>query len=179
MYALTTLFSLDTNVNFAGIWQKLNTKCNLVTANEVSFIHLSWQGAVAYQNEPAKSSIQQISAQTHPFTIKVSGVGIFTGADPVLYLNVVKNRELMDLHELLWDKLSPFGEEMNSYYGPKDWVPHITLLYGTLLPEDLTCAVTELMYEPLDLELAIDNLALIFMRDGTVGIDSRYALLPN
>lgn len=179
MYALTTLFDLDSNVNFAGIWQKLNNKCNLVTANEVSFVHLSWQGAIAYQNEPAKSIIQQISTHTRPFTVKVSGIGIFTGIEPVLYLNVVKNRELMDLHGLLWDKLTPFAEEMNAYYGPNDWVPHITLAYGTLLPEDFSCAVMELMYEPLQMELAIDNLALIFMRDGAVGIDSRYALLPN
>jgi 2'-5' RNA ligase len=178
MYALTTLFDLESNVIFANIWHKLKKKCNLVMANEVSFVHLSWQGAISYQSDAAQSIIRQICDQTRLFTITVSGIGIFTGTDPVLYLNVAKNRELINLHELLWDKLVPFAKEMNPYYEPKDWVPHITLAYGTLLPEDLSCAVVELMYEPFQMELAVDNLALIFMRDGTVGIDSRFALLP-
>lgn len=178
MYALTTLFDLESDINFACMWQKLKNKCNLVPANEVSFVHLSWQGASAYQVEPAKNIIHNISTQTRSFKVGVSGVGIFTGPEPVLYLNVVKNRALMDLHDTLWGKLSPFAEGFNAYYEPNDWVPHITLVYGMLLPEDLSCAVTELMYEPFSFELPIDNLALIFLRDGSVGIDSRFDLLP-
>jgi len=178
MYALTTLFDFGSDINFAGTWQKLKNKCNLIPANEVSFVHLSWQGASAYHLEPAKKIVHDISAQTRSFKVAVSGIGIFTGTDPVLYLNVVKNRALMALHEVLWDKLSPFAEDFNAYYGPNDWVPHITLVYGMLLPEDLCCAVTELMYEPFSFELTIDNLALIFLSDGSVGIDSRFDLLP-
>ncbi|HWQ03884.1 MAG TPA: 2'-5' RNA ligase family protein [Longilinea sp.] len=179
MYALTTLFDLESNAVFARMWQKLKNECHLVPANEVSFVHLSWQGASGYQLESAQSIIHKVCTTTRTFPVKVSGIGIFTGPEPVLYLNVVKDQALMDLHNELWDKLSPFAEELNGYYGPSDWVPHITLAYGTLLPVDLACAVTELMYEPFSIDLVIDNLALIFSRDGTVGIDSRYELLPS
>jgi hypothetical protein len=43
-----------------------------------------------------------------------------------------------------------------------------------LLPADVSCAVVELMFEPLSVELRIDNLALIYLQDGSIGIDSRF-----
>lgn len=176
MYALATLFNLDQNPAFAQMWQKLQQTCRLVTANQVSFVHLSWQGAENYRLEPARAAIAETVAQTRSFTVKIAGLGIFTGKEPVLYLNVVKNRPMLDLHETLWQHLLPHADEMNGFYAPQDWVPHITLVYKPLLPGDLACAVTELMYEPYSADLEIDNLALIFLRDRTVGIDCRFDL---
>ncbi len=178
MYALTTLVDLDRYSTFAEVWQRLQEKCGLVTVNEVSFVHLSWQGAVDYQLEPAHIHLHEIASQTPAFPIRVAGLGIFTGKEPVLYLHVVADQTLLSLHRQLWDKLSPYADEPNAYYAPGLWVPHITLAYGVLLPNDLSCAVTQLMYEPFSAELEIDNLAFIYLRDGSVGIDSRFDLVP-
>lgn len=176
MYALTTLFDIETNSPFAEMWHRLKTKCGLVTANETSFVHLSWQGAASYVMDPARTVVSEIAASTHSFKASIAGIGVFTGKEPVLYLNLVKNRKLMDLHEVLWDRLLDSTQEMNAYYAPAEWVPHITLTYGMLQPKDLACAVAELMFEPFTAELAIDNLAFIFLQDGMVGIDSRFDL---
>ncbi len=176
MYALTTLFDIETNSAFAEMWQRLQTKCGLVTANKTSFVHLSWQGAAAYSIEHARAVVGEIASDTRSFKVNISGIGIFTGKQPVLYLNLVKNRMLLDIHEVLWNRLLDCAKEMNAYYAPAEWVPHITLTYGMLFPKDLACAVAELMYEPFTAELAIDNLAFIFLHDGMVGIDSRFEL---
>lgn len=178
MYAVTTLFDLNRQPAFAQMWQKLQNECGLVTANEVSFVHLSWQGAQAYHMEPVRARLNDIAGKTHSFKVRVAGIGMFTGPEPVLYLNLVKNRSLLELHEVLWEGMLPHAKEMNAYYAPEEWVPHVTLVYGILLPEDLACAVKGLMYQPLSAELDIDNLAMIFLHDGSVGIDSRYRLSP-
>ncbi|TLM99067.1 2'-5' RNA ligase family protein, partial [bacterium] len=145
MYALATLFDFDLDPALASIWQRLQKKCGLVTANESSFTHLSWQGALDYQIDTVHEILKGIATQSHGFSVNVAGIGIFTGKEPVLYLNVVKNRDLLNLHEVLWRKLGPTAVEMNAYYAPSVWVPHITLAYGTLMPTDLACAVEELM----------------------------------
>lgn len=178
MYALATLFDFDQDPTFASMWQRLQSKCGLVTANESSFLHLSWQGAVDYQIDNVHKVLQDVASRTPRFSVNVAGIGIFTGEKPVIYLNVVKSRDLLNLHEALWNELGSSAVELNTYYAPSAWVPHVTLAYGTLMPADLVCAVEELMYEPFSVDLKIDNLAMIFLRDGTVGIDSRYELLP-
>lgn len=178
MYALTTLFDFAPEPAFARIWHRLKINCDLVTAHEASYVHLSWQGALNYHLEPVHDALREIGNVTPGFQIQMAGMGIFTGKDPVLYLNIVKNRELMSLQELLWEKLYPFAVEMNAYYAPQAWVPHVTLTYGKLSPADLACAVQELMYEPFGATLKVDHLAMIFMRDGKVGIDSRFELQP-
>lgn len=179
MYALATLFNLDQDPAFVQMWQKLQERCHMVTANQVSFVHLSWQGAENYRLDQARAAVAEIAAHTQSFRVKVAGLGIFTGKEPVLYLNLVKNRSMIDLHEALWQRLLPHSEEMNAFYAPLEWMPHITLVYRPLLPDDLACAVTELMYEPYSAELEINNLALIFLRDRTVGIDCRFDLQPS
>lgn len=178
MYALTTLFDLAPEPAFARIWQKLKVNCGLVTADEASYVHLSWQGALDYHLEPVHDGLLEIARVTSGFQIQMAGMGIFTGKEPVLYLNIVKSRELMSLQELLWEKLNPFAVEMNAYYAPQAWVPHVTLTYGKLLPADISCAVQELMYEPFAATLKVDHLAMIYMREGKVGIDSRFELQP-
>lgn len=176
MYALATLFDLDQNPSFSRMWLKLQQTCRLVTAKQFSFVHLSWQGAENYRLEPARAAIAEIAAQTRSFSVKTAGLGIFTGNEPVLYLNLVKDCTMVDLHEALWRRLWPHSDEMNGFYAPREWVPHITLVYKPLLPDNLACAITELMYEPYSVELEINNLALIFLRDRTVGIDCRFDL---
>ncbi|WP_236709968.1 2'-5' RNA ligase family protein [Longilinea arvoryzae] len=150
----------------------------MVTANETSFVHLSWQGAASYDLEHARVAVRQTASITRAFKVNIAGIGIFTGKKPVLFLNVIKNRKLLELHEVLWDRLMDSAKDMNGFYSPVEWVPHITLTYGMLLPGDLSCAVAELMYEPFTAELEIDNLAFIFLQDGMVGIDSRFELQP-
>lgn len=174
MYALSTLFNFDNQPVFAEMWQKLQKKCGLITANESSFLHLSWQGAQRYQLDPVHDRLAEIALNAQVIPIKTAGIGIFTGSKPVLYLAVVKNPAVMRLHAALWEKLHPFSQDMNAYYAPQEWVPHVTLSYGTLLPADVSCAVAELIYEPLSVELRIDNLALIYMQDSLIGIDSRF-----
>ena len=174
MYALATLFNFEDQPVFALMWQKLQKKCGLVTANESSFVHLSWQGAQKYQLDLAREHLAEIAARMQAIPIKTAGIGLFTGSKPVLYLAVVKSPAVMHLHASLWDRLHPLSHELNAYYAPQDWVPHITLSYGMLLPADVSCAVAELMFEPLSVELRIDNLALIYLQDGSIGIDSRF-----
>jgi len=174
MYPLATLFNFEDQPVFALMWQKLQKKCGLVTANESSFVHLSWQGAQKYQLDPVHDRLGKITMNAQAIPIKTAGIGIFTGSKPFLYLTVVKNPAVLRLHAILWDQLQLFSQEMNAYYAPQEWVPHITLSYGALLPADVSCAVAELMYEPLSVELRIDNLALIYTKDGSIGIDSRF-----
>jgi 2'-5' RNA ligase len=86
---------------------------------------------------------------------------MFSGDNPVLYLPIVKSMELSELHKEIWDQTQPYSDDAKPYYSPQLWVPHITLALMDLTQENLACAIDSIAFEPLELFLQVDNLAVV------------------
>ncbi len=113
-----------------------------------------------------------------PIVTRIEGVGVFTGPSPVLYLPVTRTPELTALNETMWEALAPLARNPNAYFSPDQWVPHITILYGTpQVTEAIACLVRQLLTEPLHIEITLDHIYLGFFEGAEHGVTFRFPLL--
>ena len=142
--------------------------------------HLSWQGADDYPLEILDNSLSDLARQVEPIKVLTGGLGIFTGDEPVLHLNVSKSPRLMDLHYRIWQILHPIAIGPNMYFSPETWIPHITLYYGDRsTAQTLVCGLGKLIDKKIELEITIDHLALAYYKNEIYGIKNTYPFRKN
>ncbi|HJS28847.1 MAG TPA: 2'-5' RNA ligase family protein [Anaerolineales bacterium] len=175
MDGIVTLLNRQQDELILAIWRELHEECGLHGIEATPIPHFSWIIAERFDLEAAGKLLQEATAGTPSFGASTSGLGIFARTDPVIYLPVVKDRSLLEFHASLWERLKPLGTKINPHYAPDLWIPHITLAHRDLAPDGVNCAVDRLMRRDLQLEIVVDNLAIICQQDNRVGeLRSKY-----
>ncbi|HTX92425.1 MAG TPA: 2'-5' RNA ligase family protein [Anaerolineales bacterium] len=158
------------------IWNDLEKLCGLTGVRITPFPHFSWQVTEDYDQPALDALLKKLAADTPPFSIRTTGLGIFTGPSPVVYLAIVKDAKLFSIHEALWKETRQFSIRPEPYYSPDQWVPHITLAYGDVSPDNLDCVTRSLAYQSFDWTIRIDNLVSISLTDDRAAPIVRYRL---
>ena len=113
--------------------------------------HLTFHLAESYPAGSA-SMVAALAARYLPMELRTSGLGIFPGAQPFIYLTVVPAAALLELHAAAWKQLAG-ATGANAIYSPGSWVPHVTIAPQDLgevpLGELLTWLATQPLYFPL------------------------------
>ncbi len=174
MIAIASLLDIHANRHVEEIWDWLEANCGLSEIKLTPLPHFSWQTAESYDLDPLEAALQNLTLQITPFTVRTAGIGIFTGEIPVFYLALVKTAKLLTLHQMIWERISPFSRKLNELYDPEYWIPHISLAYRDITPGKLSCALEGLIYSPLDIEIVVDNLSVIYQVGGLDGVKSRF-----
>lgn len=138
-------------------WQLLRDECGLSGEKFTLEPHFTWQIAEQYVSHDTQTILQEIAAQTPRFRVFTTGLGLFTGQFPVIYIPIIKNAALVALHQVLWERLSPFRQGTSDYYSPSLWTPHITLAYENASPEKMICGLSRLASLSFNWELNVDN----------------------
>lgn len=159
-----------------AIWQHLETACGLMAINTTPFPHFSFHIAERYDLEELDQKITAVTASIQPFRIKTSGISIFTGRSPVVFLSVVATQELLSIHRQLWESTTRTSERLSQYYSPGSWVPHITLANKDVTPDNLNCVTSQLSGQPLAWEIEIDRFGVICQEDGKADVHQVYPL---
>lgn len=158
------------------IWDTLERACGLKSLDMPPYPHISFHGAYAYHLDELDRQVQEITREIEAFRINTTGLGVFSGKHPVVYLPVVANKTLLDIHRLLWEKTACFGNQVNRLYEPDSWVPHITVLHDEINADCLNCIFSQLIGIPLAWEIEINRLAVIYRKQGDYGLYQEYAL---
>jgi 2'-5' RNA ligase len=174
--AIGSILSAPADQQTFQIWNWLEEQCKLVSVKLAPIPHFSWQSAGSYHQELLLLELEKVSKSLKPFVIRTSGIGIFTGESPILYLNVIKTKALTEVHQVIWSAASRYAITPNLNYSPEQWVPHITLAYQDVNSENLSCAVKDLMYQPLDVEIYVRNIAVLFKEEKDYGIIKEFNL---
>ena len=174
MYAIATLLDPNSDAQTRDFWQLLEKDCGLAGIKTAPLPHFSWQGADNYPVSEVEQILIKTTGQLAPFIVRTAGLGLFTGVVPVLYLALVKTEVLMKVHRSLWEMVGPLATGLNYRYSPDLWMPHITIAYQDLDAEKLACAVKNLIFRPLELEIHVDQLALLYQIDEETGVRSKY-----
>ncbi|NBD36853.1 MAG: hypothetical protein GVY30_12765 [Chloroflexi bacterium] len=124
--------------------------------------HFSYQVAEGFDLDALKSRLAEEAARLAPFTTRVSGVGIFPGPHPVIFLPVVRTLELSHLHHRLWEVTNGAVHQRVGHYHAMRWIPHITLAQKDVTPDTLPGVMRWLNDQTFDWEIRVDNLALIY-----------------
>jgi 2'-5' RNA ligase len=178
MYAIVSLLEDSAYQLVEGIWNKLEIDCGLAGIKVTPYPHFSWQLAENYDLSNLKVALQDIASVSTPMKVLCAGLGIFTGPEPVIYIQVVKDDHLLKYHRELWGKIMPLAISPSTHYAPNTWVPHITLAHSDVDSEKLACALKDLATQPLSWELKIDNLSLVYQTGEEVGqLEKRFDFL--
>lgn len=131
-------------------------------SRRIPYPHISFHVAEEYRIAPVEAALSALAGETAPFKVKVAGLGIFTSAEPVLVLNVVRSRELDSLQRRIWNAVDGMAAGVLAYYRPENWMPHITLAQGDLTDTRLPRLVGALMNRRFDWEIMINNVTLMY-----------------
>ena len=145
-----------------GLWAELEREFAVSGVYITPYPHFSYcVVAQHYDLDAVAAVLERITLNITTFKVRTSGLGIFTGASPVLYIPVVRSLELSQLHEELWNELSTASSGVLEYYHPDQWMPHVTIGFGDMNKENLPQIVRRLSERDFAWEFTVDNLALI------------------
>lgn len=176
MHVVASLLNPAATQQTQQVWEWLETHCGLMGIKLTPLPHFSWVVTEEFDLARVEAEIQKMAREFEPFTAETTGLGIFSGENPVLHTNIVKTRRLLEMQERIWHVTSGCATRMSPYYEPTSWMPHITLAYRDITPENLGCAVQDLAFRKLNMNVFVDHLALIYEVDGQIGIKFRYDL---
>jgi len=176
MYAITSLLNPAADKQTKDMWSLLEKSCGLSGISMMPLPHFSWLVAGEIDDNAAQNALKNLAEEIVPFTTRTAGLGLFTGTNPVLYLAIVKNECLFKVHKKIWDVLIPFSGDVSNYYSAELWIPHITVAYKDLNPTNFSCAVKDLLLVPLDVEILVDNITLLYDIDDEDGIKEQFFL---
>lgn len=175
MHGLLSLLDQTHETLVYQIWQELEKSCGLTGVMVTPFPHFSWLIAGDFDWPGLETVLKEITAEIHPFTVQTTGLSIFTGESPVIYIPLVRTGELSRIHKMIWDRITPLGTDVSPLYSPSLWMPHITLGFGDVTHENLSCLLGLLSARSFNWEIEIDNLSIGFQNAGTTAvISNRY-----
>lgn len=169
MHGVVTLLPLPYYEMVETLWNELEERHGLRGIRVTPYPHFSWQIGETYDVPALKTALERLAAQTQPFTVHTTGLGIFTGERPVLFIPVVKSPELQRFHQQVWDALLPLTQGVSLYYSPKQWSPHISLAYEDLTPKNIGKAMKDMAFRSFNWEFLVDNLSFIYEPAGSIG----------
>lgn len=175
MYSIASLLDPSADEIVRALWERFEEHCGLTGIKITPLPHFSWLGAEAYHLDAVEPLLTEQAAKMKPFTVQTAGLGMFTGPRPVVYIALVKNETLLDVHKALWESLRPHAEIPNGFYDPNRWMPHITLAFREIDPERLGCAVADIAFQKVDFKFTVDHFAVIYQANGNAGLHSRIA----
>jgi 2'-5' RNA ligase len=142
------------------MWDELQSEFGLTGVRRTPWPHFSYQVG-DYDTVRIHEVLERFARTMSPFVVTTAGLAVFTGAQPVLYVPVVRTAQLSRRHQALWNAIGDACVDSVAYYTPADWVPHVTLAEHDLNGESLTAAVGLLSRRSLHWTIEIDNLAFI------------------
>ncbi len=143
------------------LWAELARKFGVRGVYITPYPHFSYHVAAHYDFALLTPILERITSNITTFQVRTSGLGIFSGNAPVIYIPVVRSLELTQLHEALWKELAPLASGAQEYYHPDQWMPHITIGFGDITQENLPPIVRWLNEQNFFWEIAVNNIAFI------------------
>jgi 2'-5' RNA ligase len=144
------------------LWAELKQEFSMDGVYITPYPHFSYHVAQDYDVGKVEPVLQRITSNITTFKVRTSGLGIFTGASPVLYIPVVRSLELTQLHQELWQEISTVSSGVQEYYNPDQWMPHITIGFGDISKDNLSQIIPFLAERDFNWEITVNNLAFIY-----------------
>jgi 2'-5' RNA ligase len=176
MNGIASLLDKSATIRVELLWQELEARCGLVGIKTTPFPHISWQVTDAYDLKHLEKALETFAKQSQPFSVRSTGLGVFTGDHPILFISILKDEPLMRFQSLLWEQTNRIAIRPSPYYSPILWVPHITIAYNDVDQRNLDCAMQYLAFQNFDWEIQIDNLVFIAQTENQVPETVKYHL---
>lgn len=161
MIALASLLDKRTSERVNELTADLEKKFGLNGVKITPYPHLTILTAEVVDMEELKQYLEQTCYETENFKVRTTGLGIFPGDNPVIFIPALRTPPLNQFHDRLHRDISEMSTEMGLYYNTNLWLPHITLALGDTTPEMLGPVLTYLCQYNFNWEITIDNLTIL------------------
>jgi 2'-5' RNA ligase len=161
VYGLVALLDPGSHARVEALWEELSTRFGVHGLSLTPVPHFSFHVAESYDFDALTHITAAATAAIPVFNARTNGLGIFTGARPVLYIPVTRTPALTMLHHRLWDVLSAVAVNPVMYYHPDQWRPHITLAHGDVDHDTLAEIIRLLSARSFLWDLRVDTLAVL------------------
>ena len=169
MFALISELSETAAVQVMHLWRRLNQSCGLEGIFNYPNPHFTWFSAETLEVERCSPILEILTQEASPFDVLTSGLDIFEGEGPVMYLPVIKSPQLQKLHQAIWNQIMPYGKGVNNFYSPEEWVPHITLALRDLTMKNLPCAKQSIVHETLEIVTTVETISIVKSENQSTG----------
>ncbi len=165
MYGVVTLLDAENLVRFSEVWDTLVRFCPAFNQQAAPLPHFSWHIAEGYDLLGLQRMLSEFVREARSFPARCSGLGVFTGATPIVYIRLVKDDRLAQLQRQIYEQIFPLSRAPSSFYTPEAWVPHISLTNDIEDPDLLACAIRNLAFNVYDWEIQVDHLTIGYQDD--------------
>jgi len=162
MHGIISLLDNDHYQLVEEVWAELEREFSVHGVYVTPYPHFSYHVAQVYDVDKIEPVLKRITSNITTFTVRTSGLGVFTGTSPVLYIPVARSLELAELHQELWQEISPASSGVQQYYHPNQWIPHITIGFGDISQDKLSQIIPFLAERKYHWEITVNNIALIY-----------------
>jgi 2'-5' RNA ligase len=176
LYAVVSLLDPPRYRQVEALWTELKSCCGIEGIYKTPFPHFSYHVAAGYDLPQLEATLRRFARTWSPFRVHTTGLGIFTGPNPVVYVPVVRGPLVADLHRKLWAAANKVSTGALEYYRPERWMPHITLGHGDITAQNLPGVIQALAGQNLHWEIEVDNLAIISSTGSPDGLHVRVPL---
>ena len=174
MHGIVSLLDNDYSQLVEELWAELEQKFSVHGVYVTPYPHFSYHVAQDYDVDKIEPVLQRITSNITTFKVRTSGLGIFTGTSPVLSIPVVRSLELTQLHQEIWQEISPVSSDALEYYHPDHWMPHITIGFGDIGKDNLSQIIPFLAERNFNWEITVNNIALIYDTGTKQELKSRF-----
>ncbi len=161
MIAITSLLDKEHSAKVVGLIDNLESRFGLTGVKMTPYPHVTLLTAEIPDIQELKEYLDQVCIETPPFKIRTTGLGIFPGVAPVVFVPVLRTPILNQLHSKLHQDVSEMSSEMGVYYNPNMWLPHISLALGDTTQELLGPILEFLSKINFNWEINITNLTIL------------------
>ncbi len=176
-FALAALLDDEHTAKVHQIWKVLESECDLKPVHVPPYPHFSFHVAQGYQLAELENRLSTMVSEIKPFTIRTTGLSVFTGQNPVVYIPVVGSQILFSVHSSLWEQTSMYGKGVNPYYQPGSWIPHVTVLHDDVDLDCIDCIFDQFIEKTFAWEIEISELAVIYQKNEEYGLHKIFPLL--
>ncbi|MCJ8163719.1 2'-5' RNA ligase family protein [Pontibacter sp. E15-1] len=161
MIAIASLLDKTATERVSDLTDQLEKKFGISGVKITPYPHLTALTAEVPDMEEFKEYLESTCLETRKLTVRTTGLGVFPGPNPVIFIPVLRTPPLNNLHERLHRDISEMSTEMGVYYNPKLWLPHITLALGDTTQELLGPVLNFLGTFNFNWEITLDNLTIM------------------
>lgn len=158
---IVALLDTESSAKVEAIWAEFQAEFGVHGVSRTPIPHFSFHVAEAYDAVQTIATVKEIAQTMPPFSVRTAGLGIFTGAMPVLHIVVVRNVWLGKAHRKIWNQLTPLATGIQMYYHLNHWQPHITIAQGDIPAEKLPDAIKLLQARNFNWNIEVNQLGFI------------------
>lgn len=177
MDGVVTLLGNTHRRQVEALWEELRRELGIRKLGvDVPFPHLSHHVADGYDLEHLEAVLRDFARTQGPVMVVTTGLGIFTGPSPVLWIPVVRTAELSAFQLALSQAVGVTASEVLEDYAPAAWMPHITLAQGDMDADLLAEAIRLLSGRTFVWHIVVDHVAALCHEDEGRRVAFRFAL---